>query len=130
VQNPSERSWKDRVEKLLLEVRALYLASRDPRTPLLAKLVAVFVASYFASPIQLIPDWIPVIGYADDLVVALVGLRLVRRLIPPPLMEEYLRKAQETKPRGPSAGLALTVQGLFGLALALLLWTIVHSLCR
>ncbi|HME70052.1 MAG TPA: YkvA family protein [Myxococcota bacterium] len=122
------RSWKDQAEEILIEVRALYLASRDPRTPLLAKLVAVFVASYFASPIQLIPNWVPVIGYLDDLVVAIVGLRLIRRLIPPALTQEYLRRAREmnTPNTLPNAASALAVVGLFGLLVAMVVWTIIR----
>jgi len=128
LQRGGEETWKDRVGKLLTEVRALYLAARDPRTPLAAKLVALFVASYCASPIQLIPNWIPGIGYADDLVVAILGLRLARRLIPPALLEEYVRRAQAMDSSGPSAAVALTVLGLFGLVIALALWTILHFL--
>ena len=75
-----------------MEIRALYLASRDPRTPLLAKLVAIFVVSYAASPIQLIPNWIPGIGYLDDLVVAIVGTHLIHRLVPAALMDEYVQR--------------------------------------
>jgi uncharacterized membrane protein YkvA (DUF1232 family) len=124
------RSWEAQAEELLIEVRALYLASRDPRTPLLAKLVAVFVASYFASPIQLIPNWVPVIGYLDDLVVAIVGLRLVRRLIPSMLMDEYLQHARElnTPNSLPNAAFALAIVGLFGLLMALVVWAIIHLL--
>jgi uncharacterized membrane protein YkvA (DUF1232 family) len=127
----SEASWKYHAQELLIEVRALYLASKDPRTPLLAKLVAVFVAAYFASPIQLIPNWIPVIGYLDDLVVAIVGLRFVRRLIPLALMDEYLGQARErnTDPKTlPNAAFALVVVGLFGLLMTLVVWAIIHFL--
>jgi len=122
------RSWQDQAEELLVEVRALYLASKDPRTPLLAKLIAVFVACYFASPIQLIPNWVPVIGYLDDLVVAIVGLRLIRRLIPSLLMDEYLGRARQlTTPNSlPNAAFALATVGLFGLLMAMLVWAIIH----
>ena len=124
----SEGSWKDHAQELLIEVRAFYLASKDPRTPLLAKLIAVFVACYFASPIQLIPNWVPVIGYLDDLVVAIVGLRLIRRLIPSLLMDEYLGRARQlTTPNSlPNAAFALATVGLFGLLMAMLVWAIIH----
>ena len=129
---PQKRStsWQDQAEELLVEVRALYLASRDPRTPLLAKLVAVFVACYFASPIQLIPNWVPVIGYLDDLIVAIVGLRLIRRLIPSLLMDEYLGRARQlTTPNSlPNAAFALATVGLFGLLMAMLVWAMIHFL--
>ena len=129
----NEGSWQDQAQGLLIEIRALYLASRDRRTPLLAKLVALFVACYFASPIQLIPNWIPVIGYLDDFVVAILGLRLVRRLIPPALMDEFVARSGEmgSDPNAlPHASLALAVVGLFGLLLAMLVWAIIHFLRR
>jgi len=123
------RSWKDQAEELLVEVRALYLASRDPRTPFLARLVAVFVASYLASPIQLIPNWIPVVGYLDDLLVSLAGLWLMRRLIPPEQTEEFLALARETDAGPdlfPHVALALAVVGLCGLLIALIVRGVVH----
>jgi hypothetical protein len=100
---------------------------------LLAKLVALFVACYFVSPIQLIPNWIPAIGYLDDFVVAIIGLRLVRRLIPPALMDEFVARAGETgsDPNAlPRASLAFVVVGLFGLLMATLVWAVIHFLRR
>lgn len=129
----NEESWQDQAQGLLIEIRALYLASRDRRTPLLAKLVALFVACYFVSPIQLIPNWIPAIGYLDDFVVAIIGLRLVRRLIPPALMDEFVARAGETgsDPNAlPRASLAFVVVGLFGLLMATLVWAVIHFLRR
>lgn len=131
---PRARSsaWRDQLDETLREVRALYLASRDPRTPLLAKLVAVFVASYVASPIQLIPNWVPVIGYLDDLLVVIVGLRLLRRLIPPVLLDEYRRRARapNTASSLPNAALALAVVSLVGLVVALAAWTTIRFFRR
>ena len=68
---------------------ALALAAQDPRVPLKAKLVAVAVAAYALSPIDLIPDFIPVLGYLDDLVIVPAGILLAVRLIPPELMAEF-----------------------------------------
>jgi uncharacterized membrane protein YkvA (DUF1232 family) len=65
------------------DVHALYLASRDPRVPWYAKAIGIAVAAYAASPIDLIPDFIPVIGYLDDLIIVPLGIALVIRLIPP-----------------------------------------------
>lgn len=74
--------------RLAVEAHAAWLAARDPRTPMLARLLAVAVAAYALSPIDLIPDFIPVLGLVDDLVIVPVGLWLVRRLIPDTLWSE------------------------------------------
>jgi len=77
---------------------ALWLAARDPRVPLVAKLVAGAVAAYALSPIDLIPDFIPVLGYLDDLVIVPLGIILAVKLIPAPLMAELrLEAAQRTE---------------------------------
>ena len=70
------------------DVIALWLAARDPRVPLAAKLVAGAVAAYALSPIDLIPDFIPVLGYLDDLLIVPAGIWLALRLIPAELMAE------------------------------------------
>jgi len=71
----------------------LALAARDPRTPWYAKALAVAIVAYVLSPIDLIPDFIPVIGWLDDLVLVPLGLLLVIRLIPKPLLQEFRLKA-------------------------------------
>ncbi|RUU78974.1 DUF1232 domain-containing protein, partial [Mesorhizobium sp. M7A.F.Ca.CA.002.05.1.1] len=71
------------------DVHALYLAARDPRTPWYAKALAVCVASYALSPIDLIPDFIPVIGYLDDVILVPLGVLAVVRMIPPEVMAEH-----------------------------------------
>jgi len=68
---------------------AIYLAARDPRVPWYAKVVAACVAAYALSPIDLIPDFIPVIGYLDDIILVPLGIALAIRLIPPALLEEH-----------------------------------------
>ncbi|GJL52951.1 MAG: hypothetical protein NPIRA02_00830 [Nitrospirales bacterium] len=73
----------------------MYLASRDPRIPWYAKCVAVLVAAYALSPIDLIPDFIPVIGYLDDLIILPLGILLVIRLVPPGLMDEHRATAEK-----------------------------------
>ncbi len=85
------RHWARLVKR---DFHAVYLASRDPRVPWYAKLVAILVAAYALSPIDLIPDFIPVIGYLDDLVLLPLGILLVIRLVPPELIAE-LRAAAE-----------------------------------
>ncbi|MBA3610127.1 MAG: DUF1232 domain-containing protein [Rubrobacter sp.] len=81
--------------RLKAEVHALYLAYRDPRTPLLAKVVAAVVVGYAFSPIDLIPDPIPVLGYLDDLILIPLGVALAVRLIPPQILAECRAKAKE-----------------------------------
>ena len=73
----------------------LWLAARDPRTPWYAKVLAGLVAAYALSPIDLIPDFIPIIGYLDDLLILPLGILAVVALIPVPLMEEFRAKASQ-----------------------------------
>ena len=87
--------WKTRARQLKADVYAVYLACRDPRVPWYAKIVAALVVGYAFSPIDLIPDPIPVLGYLDDLILVPLGIALVLRLIPAPVMDECRAKAQE-----------------------------------
>jgi uncharacterized membrane protein YkvA (DUF1232 family) len=86
------KAWAHRVTR---DSYAIYLASRDPRVPWYAKALAIAVAAYALSPIDLIPDFIPVIGYLDDLVILPLGIWLVVSLIPGEVMVEYRAKASE-----------------------------------
>jgi uncharacterized membrane protein YkvA (DUF1232 family) len=71
------------------DAHALYLCARDPRVPWYAKGLAAAVAAYAASPIDLIPDFIPVVGYLDDLIIVPLGIVLVVKMIPPGIMAEH-----------------------------------------
>ncbi len=86
------RSW---AKKLHQEVYAVYLAQKDPRTPWYAKVLAAAIVAYAFSPIDLIPDPIPVIGYLDDLLIVPLGIALLVRLIPPEVFQECRQKARE-----------------------------------
>src|SRR5512137_362302 len=79
---------KDAARRLKVETYALYLACRDPRTPWYAKAWAVLVVAYAFSPIDLIPDFVPVLGYLDDLVIIPLGIWLALRMIPPAVMAD------------------------------------------
>lgn len=118
------RAWSRHVKR---DVVALWIAARDPRTPLAAKLVATAVAAYALSPIDLIPDFVPVLGYLDDVVIVPLGILLAVRLVHPALMAEF-RAAAERRGRAPrsTAGLvAVVALWLVGSAAALaLLWPI------
>jgi uncharacterized membrane protein YkvA (DUF1232 family) len=89
------KAWKQRVWQLKTETYALYLAYRDARVPWYAKVLIGFVVAYTFSPIDLIPDFIPILGYLDDLVIAPLGIALAIRLIPQEVMAECRQAAQE-----------------------------------
>lgn len=99
--------------RLAVEAHAAWLAARDPRVPWPARLLAIAVAAYALAPIDLIPDFIPVLGWLDDLVIIPLGLLAVRRLIPASLWAE-LRAAAEAASERPSSRA--------GMAFILLLW--------
>jgi uncharacterized membrane protein YkvA (DUF1232 family) len=102
---------------------AVYLAARDPRTPWYVKLLAVVVAAYAFSPIDLIPDFIPIIGYLDDLILVPLGIWLVVSLIPEKAMAEYRARASEVMQRphgGKIAAIAIIV--IWMVSAALLCW--------
>lgn len=80
------RAWARQIKR---DVHALYLAARDPRVPWFAKVAAIAVAAYALSPIDLIPDFVPVIGYLDDLLIVPLGILLAVRLVPAELMSEF-----------------------------------------
>ncbi|MGI9175537.1 MAG: YkvA family protein [Rhodothermales bacterium] len=87
---------------LRAESVALYLAARDPRTPWYAKALAGAVAAYALSPIDLIPDFVPVLGYLDDLLVLPAGIALAVRLVPKTVMEDARAEAQAWIEENPS----------------------------
>jgi uncharacterized membrane protein YkvA (DUF1232 family) len=89
------QNWKRRAKQLQRETYALYLACRDPRTPWYARAVAWCVVAYALSPIDLIPDPIPILGHLDDLVLVPLGVVLVRRLVPPEVLEDCRRRSGE-----------------------------------
>src|SRR6266571_6067325 len=79
-------SW---ARSLKRDAHAIYLAARDPRTPWYAKALALCVAGYALSPIDLIPDFVPVLGYLDDVIIVPLGIVAVVKLIPPEIMAEH-----------------------------------------
>jgi uncharacterized membrane protein YkvA (DUF1232 family) len=84
----STRRWRGQAERLEKEARVYYFAFKHPRMPWYAKLVVAGTAAYLLSPIQLIPSFIPVIGFLDDLLVLVVGVKLLRKIIPPDVLTE------------------------------------------
>ena len=92
--------WKAHASQLKVEVYALYIAYKDRRTPWYAKVFAAVVVGYAFSPIDLIPDPIPVLGYLDDLVLVPFGAFLAVKMIPPQVMADSRQKAEEVMAQG------------------------------
>jgi uncharacterized membrane protein YkvA (DUF1232 family) len=88
-------SWKRRARRLKAETYTLYLAYRHPRTPWYAKVFAALIVGYVFSPIDPIPDFIPVVGLLDELVVVPIGVILARKMIPEGVFAECREKARE-----------------------------------
>jgi uncharacterized membrane protein YkvA (DUF1232 family) len=121
------RRLKEWARRLVAEVVVLWFCTRHPRTPFIAKAVAVAVVAYAFSPIDLIPDFIPVLGYLDDLLILPIGIWLVLKLVPQDVLAECREQAahwqndNQVKPRN-YLGAALVI--VFWLALLVLggLW--------
>jgi uncharacterized membrane protein YkvA (DUF1232 family) len=93
------------------DAHAIYLAARDPRVPWYTKALALCVAGYALSPIDLIPDFVPVLGYLDDVIIVPLGIMLVIKLIPPEIMAEHraLAAATQDRPVSYTAAIVITV---------------------
>lgn len=103
------------------ETLALYLASRDPRTPWYARLLVAAIVAYALSPIDLIPDFIPVIGYLDDLLLVPLGILLAIRLIPDEVLADCRKRAEAMQQKKPVSRIAAGIIILLWLLLAALL---------
>ena len=113
------RTWAEAIKR---DVVALYIAGRDPRVPWYVKLAAVAVAAYALSPIDLIPDFIPVLGYLDDVIILPVALLLVIKMIPAPLMAEFRQEAQRRAERPTSRAGAILIVAIWIAAFVLAIW--------
>lgn len=113
---------KQRARRLKAETYALYLAARRPETPWYAKLFTACVVAYAFSPIDLIPDFVPVLGYLDDLVLIPLGIALAIKMIPAPVLDECRARAKEImsngKPVSRTAGVVVV-----------LIWAALAALC-
>jgi uncharacterized membrane protein YkvA (DUF1232 family) len=98
--NKELQKLKNYARKLKQDLFVLYLSYKDKRTPWYAKTVAICVVAYAFSPIDLIPDFIPVLGYLDDLILVPLGISLALKLIPPHVIEENREMAEEMKKNG------------------------------
>ena len=119
-------TWKEQARNLKRDVVAIALAVRDPRVPWYAKVVGACVVAYALSPIDLIPDFVPVLGYLDDLVLVPLGLLLVLRLIPADILAEHRVAATAVVERPVSRAGAAVVIVVWVLAAALLAFSIMR----
>ncbi len=113
------KSWAGALKQ---DVVALYIAARDPRVPWYVKAAAMGIAAYALSPIDLIPDFIPVLGYLDELIILPVAIALVIRMIPASLMAEFRDEARRRSERPVSRIAAMAIAALWISAAGFLLW--------
>lgn len=87
--------WKQKTKHIKIEIYALYLAYRDPRVPWYAKALVAVVVGYAFSPIDLIPDFIPVLGYLDDLILLPLGVAIALKMIPEEVISDCRKRSKE-----------------------------------
>lgn len=118
--NIKER-WKQWARRLRFQVLSLYYACKDPRMPWYASLFIVIIVGYAFSPIDLIPDFVPILGYLDDFLLLPLGVALAIRMIPSAVMEEAVAKAASSaeKPESLAAAAVIIILWLF-----VLLWMV------
>jgi uncharacterized membrane protein YkvA (DUF1232 family) len=119
-------SLRDRAHALRVDAHAVWLAVRDPRVPWFAKLLGVLVTGYALSPIDFVPDFIPVLGLLDDLVLIPAGIWLMLRLIPDEVFAEHRAAAEAASQRPVSRGGAAAILLLWLAILASLGWSLWH----
>jgi len=113
------KDWTGRIRR---DAHAVYLAARDPRVPWYAKALALCVAGYAFSPIDLIPDFVPVLGYLDDVIVVPLGILAVVKLVPPDIMAEHRAAASVAAEKPMSRAAALVVALIWSASIALTGW--------
>jgi uncharacterized membrane protein YkvA (DUF1232 family) len=111
-------SWKDWARAIEQDIRAVALAARDPRTPWYAKALALAVVAYALSPIDLIPDFIPVLGYLDDAILLPLGILAVIKLIPPHVVAEHRAAVMAAQPHPSSKAAAAVIVAIWVAAAA------------
>lgn len=124
-------SLRERARALKNETLALYVACRDSRTPWYAKALGVIIVGYALSPIDLIPDFIPVLGYLDDIILLPLGIAIVLRMIPKHVMEESRARARGMFPKGsPESKTAAAIVILIWACVSLLVGFLVFKAVR
>ena len=115
----SLKTWARGIKR---DVVALWIAARDPRVPWYAKLAAGAVAAYALSPIDVIPDFIPVLGYLDDIIIVPLGILLAVKLVPVDLMIEFRAEAVRRESRPTSRVGLVFIAAIWVIAAAWLIW--------
>lgn len=115
------KSWARTLKR---DVVALWIAARDPRVPWYAKVAAGLVAAYALSPIDLIPDFVPVLGYLDDLLIVPLGIFLVVKLVPAELMAEFRQQAARSEKPTSYVGLAIIATAWVAGGAAIVWWIV------
>jgi len=118
------RQWARELKQQTLVV---YFAARDPRTPWLARLLAIGVAAYALTPIDLIPDFIPVLGYLDDLIIVPLGVMLVLRLVPAAVLTDARTRASNAVDRPTSRAMAAVIVAIWVIAIGAVGWWVWQS---
>ena len=126
------KSWKNKSNHLKSEIVALYLTYKHPRTPWYTKVLAAPIIGYALSPIDLIPDFIPVVGYLDDLIIVPLGIALLIKIIPRDILEESRAKAQfdilNKKPKNWIAAIIIVLIWLLAIYLSFsLIWPLLFK---
>jgi len=120
--------WKQWARAIKRDSHALYLAARDTRVPWYVKALAILVAAYALSPIDLIPDFVPVFGYLDDLIIVPAGMALATRLMPPNIMAEHRELVAAAQVRPVSRVAATAILVVWMLAIAVTAWLVMGHL--
>jgi len=123
--SPFITSWKEKARRLKTQLYVLYLAVRDSRTPWYVRAFIVVIIAYALSPVDLIPDFIPVLGYLDDLVLVPAGIYLAVKMVPREVLDEYREKAVSGQVAGKSGWIAASIIILIWL---LLLYLIIRAI--
>lgn len=119
-------SLRNRAARLKQYTLTIYCVARDPRTPLHVRVLALLIAAYALSPIDLIPDFIPVIGYLDDLVIVPLGIALALKLTPSEVLEAAMKKSQQLSSKPVSYPAAVFIIVVWAVALWVTVKTTVH----
>ena len=120
--------WKHWARTIKRDAHVLYLASRAPRVPWYAKALAWTVTAYALSPLDLIPDFIPVVGFLDDLIIVPAGIWLVITLIPPAVLDEHRKLADAARDQPVSLPAAAAIVVLWLIAVAACAWLVWNQL--
>ena len=117
-----------RARALKVETLALYHVARDPRVPWYARLFVGIVVAYALSPIDLIPDFVPILGYLDDLILIPLGIALALWMVPRPILDDCRARAQLDAGRPTSRAAMLAIIGIWLASAALVVWLVARAL--